>query len=126
MFLLCRLRPSEAALELLHILLHNLLHIGGAIMSVFKRGGAYQMRRRVPRRYREIEPRGTIWISLHTDSESIAHSKAKLAWAQLTEVWEARLAGHSVEAEVRYQAVQDLARLKGFRYLEIASVAAAG
>ncbi|WP_049755117.1 MULTISPECIES: DUF6538 domain-containing protein [Hyphomonas] len=52
-------------------------------MSVFKRGGKYQMRRRVPRRYRGIEPRDIIWISLHTDSESIARSKADLAWAQL-------------------------------------------
>lgn len=92
-------------------------------MSVFKRGGKYQMRRRVPRRYRGIEPRDIIWISLHTDSESIARSKADLAWAQLTEAWEARLAGNSGEAEMRYEAAQELARVKGFRYLEISSVA---
>ncbi|MBA4226431.1 MAG: hypothetical protein C0456_07335 [Hyphomonas sp.] len=68
-------------------------------MSVFKRGCKYQMRRRVPQRYGGIEPRDIIWISLHTASESVARSKADLAWAQLTEAWEARRAGNSGEAD---------------------------
>ena len=88
-------------------------------MSIFKRGGRYQLRRRVPRRYRSIEPRGTIWVSLHTDSETVARSKADRVWSQLTEAWEARLAGDTAAAEKRYEAAQELARIRGFRYLDI-------
>lgn len=48
-------------LELLHILLHT----DGTAMSVFKREGMYQMRQRVPRRFRAIEPRGANQFSAH-------------------------------------------------------------
>lgn len=54
-------------------------------MSIFKRSGTYQLRKRVPKRYQEIEPRGTVWISLHTDSETIAQNKAERAWSQMIE-----------------------------------------
>lgn len=92
-------------------------------MSIAKRGRLYHLRRRVPRRYRGIEPRETVWISLHTDSETIAHSKADRAWSQMIEAWEARLAGNSVDAEARYEAARDLARARGFRYLDAGAVA---
>ncbi|MGI9421048.1 MAG: DUF6538 domain-containing protein [Geminicoccaceae bacterium] len=49
-------------------------------MTILKRGKIYQLRRRVPRRYAAIEPRSTVWINLHTDSQQIAESKAKRAW----------------------------------------------
>jgi len=39
-------------------------------MSIVKRGSTFQLRRRVPQRYRAVEPRGVVWISLHTDSET--------------------------------------------------------
>ena len=81
-------------------------------MSVFKRGTTYQLRRRVPRRYRDVEQRTTVWISLHTDSETQAKSKASRAWEQLIAAWEARLAGKSTEAAERYSAAQELARLR--------------
>ena len=92
-------------------------------MSVVMREGTFHLRKRVPRRYAEVESRDTIWLSLHTDSESIARSKADRAWVQLTEVWEARLAGDSSEAQERYAAAQELARVRGFRYLDRADVA---
>lgn len=92
-------------------------------MAILKRGKTYHLRRRVPRRYHSIESRAIIWISLHTDSETIARSKADKAWSQLTEAWEARLAGHAEDAASRYAAVQELARVRGFRYLDIESVA---
>jgi integrase len=60
---------------------------------------------------------------LHTDSETIARSKADRAWSQMIEAWEARLAGNSLDAEVRYEAALDLARAKGFRYLDAGTVA---
>lgn len=92
-------------------------------MKVIKRGSTYQLRRRVPRRYRSVEPRETIWISLHTDSEKRAREKATAAWAQLEQAWEARLAGDTQDAERRFQAVQELAEARGYRYLDAGRVA---
>ncbi len=92
-------------------------------MSIAKRGRLYHLRRRVPRRYRGIEPRETVWISLHTDSETVVRSKADRAWRQMIEAWEARLAGNSEDAEARYEAARDLAQARGFRYLDAGHVA---
>lgn len=92
-------------------------------MAIVRRGSTYYLRRRVPRRYQGVEARGTVWISLHTDSETLARSKAEGAWSQMTEGWEARLRGNSGEADMRYAAAQELARIKGFRYLDIHTVA---
>jgi hypothetical protein len=88
-------------------------------MAILKRGSIYQLRRRVPRRYIAIEPRSTVWISLHTDSQEIAENKAKRAWAQMIEGWEAKLAGDSSDAEARFAAAQELAAVRGFRYLDV-------
>ncbi|NNK67336.1 MAG: tyrosine-type recombinase/integrase [Rhodobacteraceae bacterium] len=92
-------------------------------MSIAKRGRLYHLRRRVPRRYQGIERRETVWISLHTDSEMIARSKADRAWSQMVEAWEARLAGNSADAEARCEAARDLAQARGFRYLDAGNVA---
>ncbi|MFN7055477.1 DUF6538 domain-containing protein, partial [Hyphomonas sp.] len=92
-------------------------------MSIVKRGSTFQLRRRVPQRYRAVEPREVIWISLHTDSETVARSKADRAWGQLVEAWEARLAGDSEDAEARHAAAHELARIRGFRYLDVGLVA---
>jgi len=92
-------------------------------MSIAKRSRLYHLRRRVPRRYRGIEPRETVWISLHTDSETVARSKADRAWSQMIQAWEARLAGDSADAEARYEAARNLARARGFRYLDAGAVA---
>ena len=92
-------------------------------MSIAKRGRLYHLRRRVPRRYRGVEPRETVWISLHTDSETVARSKADRAWSQMIEAWEARLAGNNEDAEASYEAARDLARARGFRYLDAGAVA---
>lgn len=48
-------------------------------MGIAKRGRLHHLRRRVPRRYRGVEPRGTVWISLPTDSEMVANGKADRA-----------------------------------------------
>ncbi|MBK8199715.1 MAG: tyrosine-type recombinase/integrase [Acidobacteria bacterium] len=91
-------------------------------MSIVKRGGTFQLRRRVPQRYRSVEPRAVVWISLHTDSETVARSKADRAWGQLVEAWEARLAGDTEDAEARHSAAHELARIRGFRYLDVGLV----
>jgi len=91
-------------------------------VSVFKRANTYQLRRRVPARYKDVETRSTVWVSLHTDSESIARRKAEDAWSHLIEGWEAKLSGRSEVAMERYQAARDLADMRGFRYMEVNAV----
>ncbi|MEZ5684552.1 MAG: DUF6538 domain-containing protein [Paracoccaceae bacterium] len=53
----------------------------GKSLGVTRRGDTFHLRKRVPARYRDIEGRDTVWISLHTDSESVAKSKADRAWS---------------------------------------------
>ncbi|WP_208354331.1 DUF6538 domain-containing protein [Pseudaestuariivita rosea] len=88
-------------------------------MALLKRNQVFYLRRRVPRRYQPVEQRAVVWISLHTDSETVAKNKAERAWAQLVEAWEARLAGDTEDADARYEAARELARLRGFRYIDI-------
>lgn len=77
----------------------------------------------MPLRYRRVEAREMIQISLHTDSESVAESKAPVAWGHLIEGWEARMAGDDRDAERRFEAARNLAAARGFRYLPAADVA---
>ena len=79
--------------------------------------------RRVPKRYEAVEPRKFVWVSLHTDSQSVAASKATVAWDLMIEGWEARLAGDSSDAETRFEAARELAAVRGFRYLNASTVA---
>lgn len=92
-------------------------------MSIRQRNNTFYLVKRVPKRFRSVEPRTAIWISLHTDSEAVARSKADRAWAQMGEAWEARLAGDTEDAKARYEAAQEIARVRGVRYLEVGRVA---
>lgn len=92
-------------------------------MTILRRGKTYYLRKRVPLRYRRVETREMIQISLHTDSESVAESKAPVAWGHLIEGWEARMAGDDRDAERRFEAARNLAAARGFRYLPAADVA---
>lgn len=87
------------------------------------RGKTYQLYKRVPKRYASVEPRNSVWLSLHTDSPSVARAKAEGAWAQMVEAWEARLAGDNSDADQRLEAAKELAAVRGFRYLDAAKVA---
>jgi integrase len=93
-------------------------------MKPILRNSIYYIRKRVPQRYESIEPRTTVWISLHTDSESYASNKASVAWGEMIEAWESRLAGHSADADRRFAAAKNLAQTLGFRYLTADRVAA--
>ncbi len=118
--------PPRKPLVLLHFVLHNPLHGGvseGKTMNVTKRGSTYHLRKRVPGRYKLVEPRAVVWISLHTDSESVARQKAPMAWGHLIEAWEAKLAGDGDDAERRFEAAKELAAIRGFRYLPASRVA---
>ncbi len=94
-------------------------------MTIRARGtsSSLYMYRRVPKRYEAVEPRKFVWVSLHTDSQSIATAKASATWDYLTEGWEARLAGDTIDAEARFEAARNLAGVRGFRYLNAAYVA---
>ncbi|WP_339109447.1 hypothetical protein [Thioclava sp. GXIMD4216] len=62
-----------------------------------------------------MEPRKSLWISLHTDSLSEAELKASVIWAEQTAAWEAKLAGDTTDAEKRFEAARELATAKGAR-----------
>lgn len=87
------------------------------------RGDTWHLRKRVPRRYASVDSRDYVWISLATDSESIAARKASEVWASLIEAWEAKLAGDTDDAEVRFNAARELAKKRGYRYLDAPAVA---
>ncbi len=93
-------------------------------MKPILRGSTYHLRKRVPQRFAAVEPRKTVWISLHTDSETAALAKAPAAWAGLVEAWEARLAGQDGDAEAFFEAARKLAQSRGLRYLPAERVAA--
>ena len=88
-----------------------------------KRGTTWQLYKRLPKRYASINERTFVWVSLHTDSESVARQKADGVWAQMIEAWEARLAGDTVDADRRLNAARSLAAVRGFRYLPADAVA---
>ena len=94
-------------------------------MNFVPRGksGTLHMRRRVPRRYKRVEPREYVWISLKTDSQTEAKRKAPGAWEGFLAAWEAKLAGDTSDAEIKYQAARDLAQARGFRFLPVHRVA---
>ncbi len=92
-------------------------------MAIKKRGKWLSLYKRVPKRYASIEPRKFVWLSLKTDSQSVAMQKADAAWGQMIDAWEAKLAGDTSDAEQRFAAARDLAAARGFRYLRADKVA---
>lgn len=86
------------------------------------KGGTLYMVRNVPVRYRAIEPRKEVWISLGTDSKTLAAQKAEQIWSRTIAGWEAKKAGDTSDAEKAFAAAQDLARAKGFRWLTAGEV----
>lgn len=87
------------------------------------RGRKYSLRRRVPERYRSVETRDEIWISLHTDSLTQAKEKAPQVWEEYVAGWEARLAGRSTDASKHFDAVHRLVKAKGVKYVPVGQVA---
>lgn len=85
--------------------------------------GTLHLYKRVPKRYASVEPRTFVWISLHTDSLSVAKTKEAATWEQMVAAWEAKLAGDTTDAEQRFAAARDLAEAQGFRYLRSDQVA---
>lgn len=92
-------------------------------MALILRGSIYHLRKRVPRRFRSVEPRPIIGVSLHTDSPGLASRKAAEVWAHLIEGWESALRGETGGARARYDAARDIAQRRGFSFMAAAAVA---
>lgn len=92
-------------------------------MTIYVRKSTYHLRRRVPLRYKKVEPREIVAISLHTDSRTVAQRKAGEVWAHLIEGWEAVLRMDGDGARVRFEAAKEIADRRGFAYLSAPAVA---
>lgn len=92
-------------------------------MKLLLRGDTFHLRRRVPLRYREVEPRVHIVISLHTDSEKTAKEKAVVVWSEMLDAWEAKLDGAHSEGVARLAAAKKLAGRRGRTYYPADQVA---
>lgn len=92
-------------------------------MTLFLRGSTYHLRKRVPLRFRSVESRPIIGVSLHTDSPRTAARKAEEVWAHLVEGWEAALRGETGDARARYEAARDIAQRRGFSFMAAPAVA---
>ncbi|WYK05431.1 DUF6538 domain-containing protein [Cereibacter sphaeroides f. sp. denitrificans] len=88
-----------------------------------KREGTWRIRRRVPKRYKHIDGRTFVNLSLHTDSMDVARQKAPKVWQDMIEAWEAKLAGDTRDAEKMFEAARELAAKRGFRFLHAREVA---
>jgi len=94
-----------------------------AAVKLVRRHRTFHIVRRVPKRYQPVESRTQVWISLHTDSETLAQQKAPAAWAHMIEGWEAALAGATDDAEQRFQAARELAAVRGYSFMPATRVA---
>jgi integrase len=95
-------------------------------MTIFKRNSdseTYHLRKRVPVRFKNVELRKHVGISLHTDSLIEAQQKAIIAWQQLLAGWEARLAGDTKDAEKRFIAAKQLAKARNYRFFPAEQIA---
>lgn len=86
------------------------------------KNGTLELRRRVPKKYASVEPRQVIWVSLETDSPSVAQSRAASLWQQQIAQWDAMLAGESSIPQVRLDAARQLLETKGFIYTPISKL----
>jgi len=91
-------------------------------MKFVNRNGTLHFRKRVPRRFADIEPREYVWISLHTDLEDVAKRKAGAVWEEMLEACEAKLNGDTEDHEQRLVAAKHLAGIRGYRYLPSSKV----
>ena len=92
-------------------------------MSILIRAGNYYLRRRIPARFSTVDPRKEIWVSLKTDSKTIAQDKAAALWETLVSAWEAKLRGNSLDASEKFAAAGEIARSRGFTYIPVQDVA---
>ncbi|WP_420863489.1 DUF6538 domain-containing protein [Algirhabdus cladophorae] len=93
-------------------------------MKLTKRGNTFNIVRRVPVKYQNVESREQVWLNLHTDSETDAKRKAPDVWDHQKAIWEARLAGESDDKLAKLEAARELASVHGFKFMSAPKVAA--
>ncbi|MFS4580388.1 DUF6538 domain-containing protein [Phaeobacter sp. C3_T13_0] len=75
-------------------------------------GRTYRFRMRVPKMFREVEPRNEVDISLKTPDLLVAEAKARKFEKELVAMWEARMAGEDPD----YDAIVKYCQAMGFAY----------
>ena len=90
------------------------------------RDGIFYLRKRVPRRFEDVEKRREIWLSLHTDSKIEAERRLPMVWAERMRAWEALQDGRRDAATLSVHAARKIARAHGVRYVPIEELSALG
>ncbi|MFC5509340.1 DUF6538 domain-containing protein [Bosea massiliensis] len=80
------------------------------------RGRVFYYVRRVPRRFEQVDKRGIVFVSLHTEDRRQAEEAAITAERELEALWVSLAAQGDPDAWKRYQAAMERARLEGFAY----------
>ena len=91
-------------------------------MKLTQKGNRYYVVKRVPQRFRTIEPRRQVWITLGTDSLREARQRAVEAVRDLENQWIAALSSPGATIQ-RYKALSEVAFARGFAYVPAAQVA---
>ena len=87
------------------------------------RRGVWQYRRRVPGKYRHLDPRDCVWYALGDIGEAEAVRKAAALDADLERYWSALALGDESEAAKRAAAMDEIARSHGFSLVPAADLA---
>ena len=85
-------------------------------MGITEDRGRWYFVKRVPKRYRDLDPRDQVRVALWTDSKAEAQAKAPRIEAELEAYWQALETGNSADAEAHFAAVRQLAERRGFSY----------
>jgi integrase len=88
------------------------------------KGGTFMFEMRVPRRFRDVEPKEFERFSLGTDAEDLATRKHDQNKRLLIAKWEAMQSGRNGDAETYQKAIVDLCRASGYDYLPARDIAA--
>lgn len=91
---------------------------------IILRNKVWTLKKRVPARYRSVDDRPDVWMSLHTDSKTDALRRGAAVLEQLMLGWEDRLRGAAGDAERRYATATAIAKDYGYAYRPISDVAA--
>lgn len=90
--------------------------------NLILRGKTYYLKRRVPARFVDIEPRPVIQESLKADPKAVARRKLEQVWSAYLDGREARLAGRHGDAEARFRAARNLVATRGYAFLSTEAV----
>lgn len=86
--------------------------------SLMQRGGIWHLRRRVPERFKKLEPRKTICLTLRTDDREVAAQRAVQFWDEQLAEWEVGVAVGKRDSTDQVPKARALAERRGYRFLE--------